>query len=302
MKTVPLAALVATALVLGSPQVAAAQGVRFRPVVSIYVDAQAAGLNRPEAVACGAGGQVLVGDTGNDRLLRFAFRQGTLGDGAEIRIPQLAAPIRVEVNSKGEIYALDGKARRIVHLSAAGEFKGFVSFDDVPAPRTVVPKSMKVDANDDLYVLDVFAARVLVLAADGRFRRALPLPDAAGFVTDLAVDALGNVLVLDSLGRRIYTAAKDTTVFSPLGGDLKDVLVTLPTALAASRGLIFVVEGSGGAIATIGQDGTFLARRLAPGWQEGALNHPSQLCITEHDEVFVADRDNSRVQVFSLSR
>ncbi len=78
--------------------------------------------------------------------------------------------------------------------------------------------------------------------------------------------------------------------------------MTLPSALASAKGLIFVVEGSGGGIAAFGQDGAFLGRHLTPGWKDGSLNHPSQLCINDRDEVFVADRDNSRVQVFSLSR
>lgn len=164
-----------------------------------------------------------------------------------------------------------------------------------------MPKSFAIDADDRVYVLDVFAARVLVLA-DGRVQRSLPLPEDARFVTDLAIDDLGTLVVLDSIGRRIYAAAKEAPSFSPIGGDLTNALVTLPSTLASAKGLIFVVEGSGGGLAAFGQDGAFLGRHLTPGWKDGSLNHPSQLCINDRDEVFVADRDNSRVQVFSLSR
>jgi hypothetical protein len=38
------------------------------------------------------------------------------------------------------------------------------------------------------------------------------------------------------------------------------------------------------------------------GWNEGSLHNPSQICINDKDEVFVADRDNSRIQVFQLLR
>lgn len=302
MKTVPLAALVATALVLAYPQATAAQGAKLRYLAAVYADDKGVGLHLPEGVACDDKGQVVVADTGNDRLLRFGFHDRTLTGGAEIRIAQLQSPTRVRLNSKGEIYALDGKARRVVHLSAAGEFKRVLSFDGAPPPSTIVPKSVDIGPADAIYVLDVFSARVLVLDAEGRFERALTAPAEAGFITDLAVDAVGNVLLLDSIRRRIHVAAADATSFSPLGGDFKDSLVTLPVSLATRAGLILVAEGSGGAIATIGQDGSFLARQLTKGWREGALNHPSQMCISGHDEAFVADRDNSRVQVFSLSR
>lgn len=63
-----------------------------------------------------------------------------------------------------------------------------------------------------------------------------------------------------------------------------------------------MVEGSGGAIASLGQDGAFVGRQLTHGWQEGSLNHPAQVCVTDADEMVVADRDNSRVQVFGLTR
>jgi len=36
------------------------------------------------------------------------------------------------------------------------------------------------------------------------------------------------------------------------------------------------------------------------GWNEGLLYFPSQMCINDNGEVFIADRDNSRVQIFSL--
>jgi hypothetical protein len=36
------------------------------------------------------------------------------------------------------------------------------------------------------------------------------------------------------------------------------------------------------------------------GWNEGLLYYPSQMCLNEKGEVFIADRGNSRVQVFSI--
>ena len=63
-----------------------------------------------------------------------------------------------------------------------------------------------------------------------------------------------------------------------------------------------MVEGNGSSIVSFGRDGSFLARQLTMGWNEGSLNHPAQMCINDKDEVFIADRDNSRVQVFQLIR
>lgn len=301
MTRVSLAALVAAALVAGALPLTGAEGVRFRHLVSIY-GPDGGGLNRPEGVACNDKGELVIGDTGNDRLLRFTYRNRALAGGAAITIAELSAPTRVQMNSAGDIYALDGKQRRIVRLNPEGTFKGMLSFDGAPPPATIVPKSFAIDAADRVYVLDTFSARILVLDAGGTFQRAIALPSEAGFITDVSIDATGNVVVLDAIGRRLYSAARDASAFAQLGGDLTDSLVTLPTALLAHRGVIFVVEGSVGSIASFGQDGVFLTRQLTRGGSEGALNHPAQLCLNGNDEAFIADRDNSRVQVFALSR
>jgi hypothetical protein len=302
MKTISCACLAAAVLVLGPLRLTAAGIAGFTHLASVYADDKEAGIRLPEAVACGSKGLVVVGDTGNDRLLRFTYRDRTLGAVSAIKIPQLTAPARVRLNSKGDIYALDSRQRRIVHLDAGGQFRDVLSFEGVPPPATIVPKSFTIDSADIIYVLDEFSARVLVLNAQGRFQRALPFPDGIGFGTDLAVDFEGNLLLLDSVRRRIYTAAKDAVAFAQLGDDLAASVATMPTSIAASKGIIFVVEGSGSTVDAFGRDGKFLARLLTQGRTDGSLDHPAQICVNDRDEVFIADRDNSRIQVFQLMR
>jgi hypothetical protein len=300
MKRVVLAAVVATAVASGG--LLFAEAARLRHHASVYADGNGVGFKSPEGVACDAAGQFVVGDTGNDRLLRFTFRDKTVAGGTEIKLPELSAPTVVHLTPGGEILALDGKRRRIVRIGADGGFKGPLAFEGVPPPTTIVVKSFKVDAAGSVYVLDAFSGRVLVLAPDGKFQRAVVLPADAGFPTDLAVDVSGSILVLDSITRRIYAVARDASAFAQIGGDLREAVNTLPTYLAATKGTILVVEGTGSSIVSLGRDGTFLSRALQEGWKDGSLNHPAQICINENDEVFVADRDNSRVQVFGLLR
>ncbi|HNV03255.1 MAG TPA: NHL repeat-containing protein [Vicinamibacterales bacterium] len=303
MKRICCAAVAAASLLLvGHLRVTAAGAARFRHLASIYFDDRGVGLSLPEGVACGGDGLVVAGDTGNDRLLRFTFRDKTVSGLTAIKPAGLSAPGGLQLNSKGEIYALDGRQRRVVRLDAAGTTAGVLAFDGVPPPATVIPKAMAIDASDALYVLDVFSARVLVIDGEGKFRRALPVPEGAGFGTDIAIDQAGALVLLDSVGRRLYAAAKGAAAFSSLGGDLSGWLASSPAHVAVSKGLIFVLEGSGGSIVGFGRDGSFLSRPVVMGREEGALNRPSQICVNDRDEVFVADRDNSRIQVFQLLR
>jgi len=38
------------------------------------------------------------------------------------------------------------------------------------------------------------------------------------------------------------------------------------------------------------------------GWTEGLLYYPSQMCLNDNGQAFIADRGNSRIQVFSIVR
>jgi hypothetical protein len=276
----------------------AAESVKLRHVVSVYADDKGVGLRNPEGVACNDKGLLVVGDTGNGRLVRFTFQEGSVKGGTEIRVPQLPYPIRIQVNSKGDIFALDAKARRIVRLAPDGSFKGYVAAEGA-SPSAMVPRSFKIDREDTIYVLDVFSARVLLLNADGKFQKQIDFPKEYGFISDLAVDNKGSVVLIDSVKGRAYSAAKNATSFSPLGGSLKEHL-SFPASLTTdNRGTIYITDENGGTIGILSQDGSFLGKQLSMGWNEGLLYYPSQACVNEKGEAFIADRGNSRVQVFT---
>jgi DNA-binding beta-propeller fold protein YncE len=277
-----------------------AEAVKFRHLLSIYFDDKGVGLKGPEGVACGEKSVLVVGDTENGRLLRFIFEEKTVKGGAEIKVPQLSYPIRIQINSKGEIFALDEKQRRIVRLSPEGEFKGYVPPEGLPSASTIVPRSMKIDANDNIYLLDIFSGRVWVLSPDGKYQKQVQFPGDYGFFSDLAVDSRGNILLIDSVRAVLYSARKDSDHFTPLTKNLREYL-DFPTSLTTdSRGTIYVVDENGGGIVLLGQDGSYLGRQLTMGWNEGLLYYPSQICINEKGEAFIADRGNSRIQVFTL--
>lgn len=292
----------AVGLLAGSGRPASGQTARLRYVAAVYFDAGGAGFQHPEGIGCDAKGQIVVGDTGNDRLVRFTYQDKAISGGTELKIPELMSPARIQVNSRGEIFALDGRQRRLVRIAPDGAFQGAVTFEGAGRPAGILPKDFAIDSADSLYVLDVPGGRVIVLGADTKVQREIPLPTESGFVSHIAVDAGGRIILLDSIRRRLFAAAKDAATFSPLGGDLAEFIATLPSYLIAKKGVIFVIEGPGSSIVAFGSDGSFLSRQLTQGWNEGSLNHPSQVCINDKDEVFVADRDNSRIQVFQLMR
>ena len=276
-----------------------AETVKFRYLQSIYFDDKGGGLKQPEGVACDEKSVLVVGDTGNDRLVRYSFQDKNLKEGNEIKIPQLSNPIRVQINSKGEIFALDGKKRRIVRLNTDGSFKGYVDPEGVPLASAFVPRSFNIDRNDNIYILDIFTGRVLILNSEGKYQKLIPFPKEYGFFSDLSVDSRGNVLLIDCVKAMVFSAAKDSNSFSPLTKNLREYS-DFPTSITNSKGTIYIVDEDGGSIIILRADGTFAGRQLGRGWNEGLLYFPSQISVNEKGEVFIADRGNSRVQIFTL--
>ena len=275
--------------------------VKFRYVTSIYADDKGIALKQPEGVACNDKSLLIAADTGNGRLLQYTFKDGTLETGAvELRVDQLSYPIKMKINSKGEIYVLDRKQRRIVRLAPAGEFIGYLKPSELPSPGSYGPRSFDIDMNDNIYVLDILSERVLVLSPEGKYQRHMDFPQEYGFFSDLAVDFQGTVLLIDSVNGIVFSAAKNSASFSLLTESLKEY-VRFPASLTTDdRGRIYLVDRNGGRIIILGQDGSFLGRRSGMGWKEGRLNYPSQMCINNKGEIFVADTNNSRVQIFAI--
>jgi len=279
-----------------------AETVKFKYLQSIYFDDKGGSIKQPEGVACNDKSFLVIGDTGNDRLLRYTLEEKNLKAGIEIKIPQLSNPIRVQMNSKGEIFALDGKKRRIVRLSPEGGFKSYVDPEGIPSPSAFVPRSFKIDRNDNIYILDIFSGRVLVLNPEGKYQKQLLFPKEYGFFSDLSADSKGNIVLIDCVKAMVFSAPKDSNGFSALTKSLREYL-DFPTSLTTdNRGTIYIVDENGGGVVILGADGTFVGRQLTMGWTEGLLYYPSQICINGKGEVFIADRGNSRVQIFTLMK
>ena len=277
-----------------------AETVKLRYLQSVYFDEKGGGLKQPEGVACNEKSLLVVGDTGNDRLVKYTFQDKSLKSGSEIRIPQLTNPIRVQINSKGEIFVLDGKKRRIIRLNPDGTFKGYVDAEGIPSPSTFVPRSFKIDRNNNIYILDIFTGRVLVLNSEGKYQKQIPFPKDYGFFSDLSVDSKGTLVLVNCVKAMVFSAAKDSNTFSPLTKNLREYL-NFPTSITTdNRGTIYIVDENGSGIVILGQDGSFQGRQLNMGWNEGLLYFPSQMCVDEKGEVFIADRGNSRIQIFTL--
>lgn len=290
--------ILAVSVSLAAAQARAADAVVFTHEASIYIDVKEAPLKAPEGVACDAAGHVVVADTGNGRLVTYSTREGRVTGGTELKIPQLPYPERLQLDSKGNVLALDGKAHRIVRVEADGKTGTLVNVKTDKGQAAV--GSFKVDPQDALYVLDIASNRVLVADAAGTVARQVDLPRDGAVFTDIAVDAGGTIYAVDAVGASVWAVEKGGTAFKALAKDMKDRM-NFPTYITASQGRLFLVDQNGSGIVVLGVDGSYQGRQLGIGWSDGLVNYPGQLGLCDGLAI-VADRYNNRVQVFSTGK
>lgn len=273
----------------------AAENLKLKPEAAEFVDEKGMYLNHPEGVGCAKGG-IVVADTGNGRLLRYSLQNGMLKAGGTMKLPQVSFPTKVAVNSKDEILVLDGKQHRIARLAPDGALVGFIE------QGGAMPKSFAVDPGDSIYILDVRGGKVIVTDPAGKRTNEIPFPADYGFMSDIAVDGKGNILLLDNVKMMLFVATKETKSFKALTGSLREYLDFASNITTDSHGRIFVSDQNGGAIIFLGQDGSFQGRQLSSGRKAGLVYYPAQACVTDDGEFAVADRNNSRIQLFKLIR
>jgi ABC-type Fe3+ transport system permease subunit/streptogramin lyase len=182
------------------------------------------------------------------------------------------------------------------------------------------PRSVAVDAADNLYVVDM-TGRVQKFSTNGTFLLSWQMPQTElGKPKGMCRDREGNILVVEPHYSRV-------NVFSPLGKLIaqwgshgtNDGQLSLPRAVAVnSQGKIFVSEyQEAERVQTfmfdpnrpiVGAELDGSTPRQAPRWisgfgqagtEPGSFNRPEGLCVDTHDQLYVTDSCNHRIQIFS---
>jgi sugar lactone lactonase YvrE len=132
------------------------------------------------------------------------------------------------------------------------------------------------------------------------------------FPHGLSVDRDGNVWVTDGLGRagkgqQVFKFSPDGKVLMVLGqagvaGDGPNQFNAPSAVLVAPNGDIFVADGHGGntnaRIVKFAPDGKFIMTWGHKGSAPGEFDIPHALAMDSRGRLFVADRNNNRIQIF----
>jgi peptidylamidoglycolate lyase len=123
----------------------------------------------------------------------------------------------------------------------------------------------------------------------------------------LRVDSHDNVWVTDRALQQVFKFSHDGKLLLAIGtervGGLDATHFDKPTDIAfASDGSIYVSDGYGNnRVAKFAPDGKFLVDWGHKGQGPGEFDLPHSVAVDAHGLVYVADRSNSRIQVFDAS-
>ena len=269
------------------------------------------GTSRPMGVAVSpSGDRIYVTETDGDRVVRIYDRSGkSVGT---IKPPATTGAMHVPVYialdpASGDVYVSDRPSQAVYVYDRDGRYRRtFQPKADVGGGWR--PLGLAFDPSGSLYVTDVSgpAHRVLVLARDGTLVRTLGAPGQLSFPNGVAIDPRGNTYVSDSNNGRVV-------IFDPTGkliGSIRrgvgqgDLGLPRGTAIDDSDRL-YVVDTASQRVQLYRLDPAksklpvYLGAFGVEGRSEGAFEYPNGVAVDTRARIYVTDRENNRVQVWS---
>lgn len=273
------------------------------PVLSVY------GLHQPLGVSSGPDGEILVSDTGVQKVLLFD-RNGLFVRriGGEKPADKIFSPMG-SVWVDGSLYICDFTLRRVWVFDVQGKPIG--SF-----PKDPMMKEFG-EGGFVPYGIARFGDGLLVSARNGIYRFSLSgdflgrfdATDGLGYeplyMDAVAVDeASGRVYACDTVNRRVIAYDRNGKPVWVLGrrdegGEIKSFF-GLPRSVAVTERGILVSDTFRHMLVLLAPDGSVLGSYCKRGVVDGAVNFPEGLAVAPDGMVYLADRENDRIQVLRL--
>jgi DNA-binding beta-propeller fold protein YncE len=222
-------------------------------------------LAMPSDVVVSPSGQVYVVDGGNHKVAVFdaaGNRVATLGErGSEDG--QFESPLGIAVNRKGDVFVADKGNNRLQMFSDDGRFRRVMQLEE--EGEEVVPVDVAVSADGkELFVTANNSHRVVVFSNKGKYLRGWGGEGEEDgrfrYPATIALDASGNVLVVDVLNARVQKFSPDGTFIASFGGiGGKPGTFFRPKGIAVDgAGNAYVSDSFLGAIQVFDANGEFL--------------------------------------------
>jgi DNA-binding beta-propeller fold protein YncE len=269
------------------------------------------GVEKPLGVAVSADGQriyvtqsagkrtVVEFDHDGNQLKEFAAPKGS-------KVGNL--PAYVAINPiDGSVAVSDTLAKAVYVYTGDGVYQRTVK--PVGLKGTWVPLGLAYDGAGNLYVTEVGGKehRLLVLDKFDKVDRTIaPTESKMTFPNGVAVDPAGNVFLADSNNGRLLAFSSDGKPLAAANRGVGEGDLGLPRGVATDPGdRVYVVDTTNQGVRAykLSSDGTdqltFIGGFGDEGIADGLFEYPNGIAIDSRSNVYVTDRENGRVQVWS---
>jgi DNA-binding beta-propeller fold protein YncE len=205
-------------------------------------------------------------------LIQFGFSQNTAKKSLMLEVVpdffqtpvdgNFIQPTGVAVNSRGHVFVFNKGNRQLMEFDATGRYirsLGHGLFKD--------PHGLRIDADDNIWVTDLEANLVIKMSPEGKVQMVLGENGTSG----------------------LYNEARDMINFFK------------PADVAFGRnGNIYIADGYGNhRVARLDKNGKLIRTWGEQGPEPGNFDNPHNIVVDHQGRVYVADRNNARIQVFS---
>ncbi len=278
------------------------------PTYLFEIDSSAVrGGFQPNFVALDRSNNIYVTDYFNDRVEKFngngnyLTQWGSSGNGNS----QFSYPGGVTVDSSNNVYVADSGNNRIEKFSSSGNYLTQWGSFGANNSQFIDPEGVAVDSSNNVYVVDSNNGRVEKFDSNGNYLTQWGSPGTNNGQFEgpqgVAVDGSNNVYVVDWGNNRVEKFDSNGNYVAQWGSQgTNNGQFESPFAIAVdSSNNVYAVELGSDRAQKFTSSEIYLTQWGSFGTNNGQFSYPRGVAVDSSGNfIYVADFDNSRIQVF----
>ena len=270
------------------------------------------GVTQPMGVAVSPDGdRVYVTESGGRRLVRVYDQSGEQVDALKPPGHRGAwrLPVYVAVSPETEdVYVSDRLREDVEIYDENGKYLRALK-PKGPLGEGANPLGLAFDSDGNLYMTDVSGSRkdhrVLVFGDGDRPQGKIGSRGMFWFPNGLAVNDEGDVYVADSNDGRLGIFDPDGQIVSSIQRGVGDGDLGLPRGVAIDGGKLYVVDTTSHTVKVydladkVTEVPSYVGSFGVEGIADGQFQYPNGIAIAGDGRIYVTDRENNRVQVWT---